>query len=1015
MVTGTNYINNNNIIDVLTIINSKDINNKLNVMNSIEYHTIQKSNYIVSNSVLMNNLINKIYKINNSLIIDLHEIYNYIKCDKTDSNQKIYDIIFISSNFDRKVKNIDLVINIFKNEALKDKKIIAIGKNSKEYMPNNVTTFDFLPQDKIMKLMNISKIIIVTSYIESYSISAIEAYNNNCLTLLSKNVALSYFVNKFFVINSYDVNIWINKIKLILNNYNYFTKIYYNKYNKSAPIDYLITGNSITGNSITGNSITGNSITNILLVSIDIPYIGGSATNLYNILKYLQNNKNYNIITIFISNVDIADYNPLNFKNVHKINFDLTTEIELKKLKEYYINNGVMFKYIFCKNYKIFPYFRNIFYESYIIFSPSGLRMISSSTENQYLLDLKLNNIYYSKYNTLSLSNNIYKFINDNDKFLDIYALKNSDIIIPNSLVTYNVINNIYDNLENLNYSINITNINLQNINNNNFNEREYDIIFIAYNWKRNIKNYKLVIDIINKIEIDPKKIIVIGNEQIKYNKNIVSIDYLENNKINDLLKKCKTLIITSYYDSNPNVLIEGVANGCNIVTTKNVGNYENIDNRGLVINYNDISEWIKIITNSLKERYKYNGEFNNDIVIKINKLFDYFQYNKNIIIGIYKIPAYWNEIKNIFKLNNFIYIEKINNELIENIINYDIYFELVYNIGILKKCNSIDYIIIEENLKVNECYYVYKVFPYYENYVKIWRIKSYYDLLNFKKANIYFLRGNYTEYYNNLCPDKSFKIFYPATSLKQFLSPIKEKEYIDYHRMKINIKYDIILKHEDNMWDDIYNSKGKLINFFKYSTDYFVCYNLIRTIDFCFIATENQITKNHNLFINFIEYLENKRINKKIIFIGDISKIDYKNIFLIEYLNELKYVHFEYISRCDKNKLIEIYNLSKVNIIFSGRDAYPRVIAESLSCGCFNIALDTLSDGKDIYNGYFGKLIGDPNINKVLINKSSLCYKNNDTLWDKVLSSVPHIIDHNEISIKFKKTYNVDTFINSL
>jgi glycosyltransferase involved in cell wall biosynthesis len=198
-------------------------------------------------------------------------------------------------------------------------------------------------------------------------------------------------------------------------------------------------------------------------------------------------------------------------------------------------------------------------------------------------------------------------------------------------------------------------------------------------------------------------------------------------------------------------------------------------------------------------------------------------------------------------------------------------------------------------------------------------------------------------------------------------------------------------------------------INFFKYSTDYFVCYNLIRTFDYCFVATENQITKNHNLFINFIEYLESKRINKKFIFIGDISKIK-QTLF-----NELKYVHFEYIPRCDKNKLIEIYNLSKVNIIFSGRDSYPRVIAESLSCGCFNIALDTLSDGKDIYDGYFGKLIGDPNINKVLINKSSLCYKNNDTLWDKILSSVPDIIDHNEISIKFKEKYNIDTFINSL
>ena len=133
------------------------------------------------------------------LIYDLHEIYN---CN-VENSHKIYDVIVISSNFDRRVKNINLIENIFNDEKMKSYNLIAVGKNSKKYMPDNVICFDLIKMREIWKLLSLSRLIIIPSYIESYSITAIEATNNSCLTLLSKNVGLSYFINKFFI--------WLNE------------------------------------------------------------------------------------------------------------------------------------------------------------------------------------------------------------------------------------------------------------------------------------------------------------------------------------------------------------------------------------------------------------------------------------------------------------------------------------------------------------------------------------------------------------------------------------------------------------------------------------------------------------------------------------------------------------------------------------------------------------------------------------------------------------------------------------
>ena len=87
------------------------------------------------------------------------------------------------------------------------------------------------------------------------------------------------------------------------------------------------------------------------------------------------------------------------------------------------------------------------------------------------------------------------------------------------------------------------------------FNEREYDLGFIAYNWKRVCKNYELVKKIIKHKKIDSRRILIVGLGQETYDSS--EIDSFDNKSKNELIKlyqNCKSIVIPSFYDSNPNV-----------------------------------------------------------------------------------------------------------------------------------------------------------------------------------------------------------------------------------------------------------------------------------------------------------------------------------------------------------------------------------------------------------------------------------------------------------------------------
>jgi len=437
MITGTCYINNSNIINGNNLI----INKFSQEYNLIEKKTIEVFDFIIPNSNIMKNLITNIYGIIPDEIYDLHEIYEDNKFNINDISSflikpnkllsydyiKEYDIIFISSNFDRKVKNIDLIKQIYLDNRLENLSKIVVGKNSCKYFDTNeiknLTILDSMTQEEIVYLMRKSKIILIPSYIESYSITCIEATNNNCIPLLSINVGCNNFINQYYIVQSYFVEDWVNKIIQINNNYVYHTKIFHNFYFNGNKILNLITKHIHT---YTRTELVSDNFNKkkVLFVTVDVPGAGGAATNTLNLINNFKDI--WDIYTIFVdSNTDnIID----GLENYIIINNDINI---INKLFEFKKNLNFEFDFIFCKNYKCLIYIKNVFKKSTIIFSPSGLRSISKLIDTDYIQNIELKKM--NGLNKYSYISSVVNFIRENDHLLDFLAFNYSDVIIPNS------------------------------------------------------------------------------------------------------------------------------------------------------------------------------------------------------------------------------------------------------------------------------------------------------------------------------------------------------------------------------------------------------------------------------------------------------------------------------------------------------------------------------------------------------------------------------------------------------
>ena len=115
----------------------------------------------------------------------------------------------------------------------------------------------------------------------------------------------------------------------------------------------------------------------ILVSSVDTPYIGGSSTNAYRIIKHLRSDTNYEVIGLFIDGTNNKE-DPDKLGKIIKLNpsqENLTDEyLSTVKDKLLSLTTTQKIDVVFAKNYKSVILTRKMFPESKIIFSPSGSR-----------------------------------------------------------------------------------------------------------------------------------------------------------------------------------------------------------------------------------------------------------------------------------------------------------------------------------------------------------------------------------------------------------------------------------------------------------------------------------------------------------------------------------------------------------------------------------------------------------------------------------------------------------------
>lgn len=116
------------------------------------------------------------------------------------------------------------------------------------------------------------------------------------------------------------------------------------------------------------------------------------------------------------------------------------------------------------------------------------------------------------------------------------------------------------------------------------FDERDVDALFVASSWKRAEKNFEMVAEIAT--HADGLSVHIVG----EYPEPIPSATHhgfvASRADLFRIMGRARTVVCPSYFDAAPGILFEASVMGCNVVTSKNSGNWEICNDRLLVTDY---------------------------------------------------------------------------------------------------------------------------------------------------------------------------------------------------------------------------------------------------------------------------------------------------------------------------------------------------------------------------------------------------------------------------------------------
>lgn len=444
---------------------------------------------------------------------------------------------------------------------------------------------------------------------------------------------------------------------------------------------------------------------------------------------------------------------------------------------------------------------------------------------------------------------------------------------------------------------------------------------------------------------------------------------------------------------------------------------------------YKYCRKYIKDDNFNLERKY---GKYNKSCV-----LFYWMPHDQELEANIINLfNQKYNDIYNVDKC--YVHMEEThdNKDKVTHFINNDIYIALFKNL--LDKGVFDNLHIIFGIAKNNKYLYgkdsLFNDGNYYNLNDKIflWKLNDIDSLLGFTHANTYFYKGygNYEHFYSllTLLSPQSIFIRYLATALPYKVtngSIIIDNNYVNTYGVNQKIKQrlknsQIYFKNIYSNYDLVYIESMEKVNnykvlfpnakeFIKMNKFSLMEYNhdVKRIYDMTFCASDVHPSKNWDTFFEFLNYCEKNRKSINVAIITPV--ISSSNSMFSDYL-KMKYVIISFFRNLKSKEVGDIYNKSKTLLVTFGRDANPRVISESLSCGCFNIILDILSDGKDIISDKpdIGKLIHISNV-KYNSRYQSLTCSLTSKQCQEIYELTRKEYDHESIREKYKSHYNIN------
>jgi len=104
------------------------------------------------------------------------------------------------------------------------------------------------------------------------------------------------------------------------------------------------------------------------------------------------------------------------------------------------------------------------------------------------------------------------------------------------------------------------------------FSKREFDVLFIANSWSRRVKNYPMAEQIIS--DCRDLKICVMGRFE-RRSKHAIHTGFIDSRRdLFAIMGNARSVVSTSVLDTAPGILFEAAVMGCNVVASRNCGNW---------------------------------------------------------------------------------------------------------------------------------------------------------------------------------------------------------------------------------------------------------------------------------------------------------------------------------------------------------------------------------------------------------------------------------------------------------